>query len=165
MKLHTIIRALMASSLLIIAAAISACAPAESTQSFSLEYAGATAQGVSAGAPKPAFDEKSSFVVRCVSVTRDATGLTISATKSRSADIKTLLFIDLMAAQDSAAAAVRVAGVPVSGDEAKYDISQAAFYTISLDSARNAASLMGLTYDNWLMGALNPGELFPCCSG
>jgi hypothetical protein len=106
------------------------------------------------------FDVPESWVIRCVSTSLEGEVLTINATKSKSSLISTLIFIDL---PENPVEYVRALYLPLTGEEADYDITRAEVKMIEYQSAKSALDSSGLTYDNWLDGTLSGADQFPCC--
>ena len=144
--------------LLVIALTLSSCAKAAGALPAKIEYV--------AGSPTAAvsqFKEENSYVVRCVSLAEDAGAVTITATKTKSAKITSLIFVDIDDARESKSANVQV-GVPLAGSECDYDMSKASFHYMSLASAQNIIDNYGLTYANWLNGTTSSSDKFPAAS-
>ncbi len=106
-------------------------------------------------------DETTCIVVRCSSLTVDSTSLVVSASKSKSLKVTTLLFVP--AATEPAGDRVTVLAVPVAGAENEYDLAQAKRYAVTRASAEAAASDFGIAYTDWQAGATSSADRFPCC--
>lgn len=117
----------------------------------------------SSAAPLRLFDEKDSQVLRCVSLIEDESKITAQVSRSKSAEIKALIFVSVIDSADSYPAKAEVACLNLEKGEGEYDMSKAFYRTVSLSSALTAINVAGLPYDDWLVGTMSQDELFPCC--
>jgi hypothetical protein len=138
---------------------VSACSQTVGASAVKLEYAAANPSA----ATQSQFNEQNSYVIRCLSSADNVEGLTISATKTKSAKITSLVFVALNQAKQSNSSMVQIALVPVKGSESDYDMAGAKYNLVSLTSAQNIVDSHGITYTDWLTGITGNSDNFPCC--
>jgi hypothetical protein len=141
---------------------VSACSKSDNVQAIVLEMS-ADSTRVSTSLVAMAFDEKNSQVLRCISITESKNEIKATLSKNKSADIKTLIFVNLADLDNSNSPAVKIACVNLQGAEGEYEIGKATYHAIKRSSAMEAVNSYGLPYEDWLTGTLSQDELFPCC--
>jgi hypothetical protein len=109
------------------------------------------------------FNQDNSYVIRCISSEENAAGISFFATKTKSANITSLIFISLDSAPQSGLIAVPAAVVPVTGGEGECSLAGAAYHFVNMESAQKAVDDYGITYTDWLNGTTSSSEKFPCC--
>jgi hypothetical protein len=109
------------------------------------------------------FRQDGSYVIRCTASEDNAGGLSFSATKIKTAKITSLIFINLDQVRQSGANAVITAVVPVDGSEGECSLVKANYRMVSLESAQKAVNDYGIPYSDWLSGATDASQKFPCC--
>jgi hypothetical protein len=141
---------------------ISACSKSGNVQAIVLEMS-ADSTRVSTSQAAMAFDEKNSQVLRCTSITESQNEIKTTLSKNKSADIKTLIFVNLADLENANSSGVKIACVNLQGSEGEYEIGKATYHAIKRSSAMEAVNSYGLAYEDWLIGTLSQDELFPCC--
>ena len=109
------------------------------------------------------FDEKTSQVLRCVSLSEKEGKITAEVSKSKSVEVKALIFVRVPDTTDSVSANAEIAWLVLDKSENQYDMSKAFYHTVGLSSVEAAVNMAGLPYDDWLVGTMSQDELFPCC--
>ncbi len=140
--------------------AVGACGKAPAGDPVRLELA----EAVSVSAPgETVFDAEGSTVLRCASFMAGENSLTGAISKAKSMKATTLVFLPAIQPADREAGRVIIAAAPVTGKEYEYDMTRARFYAVTPASADAAAGTYGLPFNDWLTGACNASEKFPCC--
>ncbi len=134
--------------------------PSVATADAFLEFAREPTPIALAAEAPAAFDETACWVLRCLSLSERASGLSARVTKAKSAAIEALIFVNLDQAPSDA---TTVAYIRLGSGEAEYDLSTASYRTVKVASASEAVAGSGITYDDWQMGIQGGGEAFPCC--
>jgi hypothetical protein len=139
------------------------CLKEASSQAIFLDFTRSQPEYISSSQAPDDFDETACQVLRCTSCEMTDTGMSISVTRSKSVEIKSLIFLNLEEAQDSGSSSVSIAYLELSGGESEYDLAQASYYQVNQKAAHTAVAEYGFKYEDWLTGTLSQDELFPCC--
>ncbi|MEN8613958.1 hypothetical protein ABFB09_01555 [Dehalogenimonas sp. THU2] len=100
---------------------------------------------------------EATYIIRCASAEFFDGRLNIETTKDIKMKPAYLLFVLPGGAENS-----RLVLAPVSGEEINYNFNQAAGYSAGRSAIDGVIASYGITYPNWLAGAMGSGN-FPCC--
>lgn len=105
--------------------------------------------------------ECGSVVLRCSSVLAVGDTIVVETSRAKSLKAKNLVFLfpPQLADDDHILALV----VSTLGSESEYDIGTATPYTLTRTSAEAAGRDHGISYQDWLNGAMSDSGSFPCC--
>ena len=140
----------------------SACSSSDKMETVVLDLLPSPAISLSSN-QTDGFDEKNSQVLRCVSLTEKEDHLTAIVTKAKSAEISSLVFVNLAESGDPESSFVEIALVDLETSEGDYEIDKAVYRTVTLSSVTDAISKNGIPYSDWLTGTMSQDDLFPCC--
>lgn len=137
---------------------LNACSPAGSSTTVNLE-----AVLASTGLAANGINAESSYVVRSSLLVENKEGLTIAPTKTKSAKITTLIFIDPTKSPEGSNI-LTIFLVPVTGNsETEFNMAKTQGYSVPRAAADNLIKNYGLTYSDWMNGAVSGSDKFPCC--
>ena len=108
------------------------------------------------------FDEEDCMVLRCASTETTGNELLLVSSKSKDMEASTLVFV-LPTQPGNQGSYSEIAIVPVTGKEYEYDLTKVVMYHVTTSAADAATAAYGIPYPDWLMGAYNNSEKFPCC--